>query len=71
LLARALDGAVFLEVNPDTYGWQKDTSRAVAAHAERESLQTLLVADVVEEIVAKKEGLARRIDVPVAPRAER
>jgi len=71
LLARALDGAVFLEVNPDTYGWQEDTSRAVAALAERESLETLLLPDVVEQVVARKEGLARRVDVRVAPRAER
>jgi L,D-transpeptidase ErfK/SrfK len=71
LFARALDGAVFLEVNPDAYGWQEDTSRAVALLAERESLEALLVPDVVEEVVAKKEGLARRVDVRVAPRTER
>jgi L,D-transpeptidase ErfK/SrfK len=71
LLARSPDGAVFLEVNPDTYGWRKDTEGAVAALAERENLETALVPAVVERVVAEKEGLARRVDVSVGPRAER
>jgi L,D-transpeptidase ErfK/SrfK len=67
LLACGPDGAVFLEVNPDIYGRQKDPGGAVAALAEREKLQAVLDPVAVERVVASKEGLARRVDAPVSP----
>jgi L,D-transpeptidase ErfK/SrfK len=67
LLARETDGGVFLEVNPDIYGLQKDPNEAVAALAEREGLRTVLDPAAVERVIARKEGLARRVNVPVSP----
>lgn len=67
LLARGPDGAVFLEVNPDIYGLQKDPRGAVAALAELEKLRTVLDPVAVEWVIAGKEGLARRVDAPVSP----
>lgn len=71
LLARGSDGGVFLEVNPDVYGRQGNAGDAVAALAEREGLRTALDPDAVERVVARKEGLARRVDRPAVPRPER
>ena len=67
LFARGPDGAVFLEVNPDIYGLQKDPGGAVAALAEREKLRTVLDPVAVERVIAGKEGLASRVDAPVSP----
>jgi L,D-transpeptidase ErfK/SrfK len=62
LLGRDSSGAVFLEVNPDIYGRQTDPRGAVAALAKRESLGTVLDSTAVEQVIARKEGLARRVD---------
>lgn len=67
LLARDADGAVFLEVNPDVYGRQTDASGAAAALAERQGLQAILDPAAVARVIERKEGLARRVDVPAAP----
>jgi L,D-transpeptidase ErfK/SrfK len=58
LLARAADGAVFLEVNPDVYGRQTSAREAVASLAERENPPMTLDPDAVERTIAGKEGLA-------------
>jgi L,D-transpeptidase ErfK/SrfK len=71
LLARGLDGAVFLEMNPDKYGWRKDPGGEVAALADREGLRLVLDPAAVERVIAGKEGLARRVDTPVSPTPER
>jgi L,D-transpeptidase ErfK/SrfK len=71
LLARAADGAVFLEVNPDVYGRKGDPAAEVTALAQRQDLQSDLSPAAVERVIAEKEGLARRVDVPVAPTPER
>lgn len=67
LLARGPDGSVFLEVNPDLYGRQKDPAGAVAALAKSEKLQTVLDSLAVERAVARKDGLATRVDLPNSP----
>ena len=70
LLARGADGAVFLEVNPDIYGRQSNAREAVATLAEREGLRAALDPEAVERTVARKEGLARRVDGAALPRRE-
>jgi L,D-transpeptidase ErfK/SrfK len=65
LLARAPDGAVFLEVNADVYGRQGDPGEIVAALAERQNLRMALDPAMVGNVIAEREGLARRVDVPV------
>jgi L,D-transpeptidase ErfK/SrfK len=67
LLARGPDGSVFLEVNPDLYGRQKNPGEAVAALAESANLQTVIDPAAVERTVTRKEGLATRVDVPISP----
>ena len=67
LLARDAGGAVFLEVNPDIYRRQGNAGEAVATLAERDGLRTALDSEAVERTIARKEGLARRVDGPVSP----
>jgi L,D-transpeptidase ErfK/SrfK len=62
LLARAADGAVFLEVNPDIYGRQRDPSGMTATLAQRQDVQAALDPGAVKEVIAASEGLARRVD---------
>lgn len=71
LLARAAGGAVFLEVNPDVYGRQRNADATVAARAEREGLATTLDRKAIDRIVAGKEGLARQVDGGAVPRSDR
>ena len=67
LLARGADGWIFLEVNPDVYGRQKDRAGTVAALAESANLQTVIDPAAVQRAVTSQEGLATRVDLPISP----
>ena len=66
LLTRALDGAVFLEVNLDRYGVGDDPVSRVEELARRQQLSSLIDPSAVEGVLAAREGLARRVDLPLA-----
>lgn len=68
LLARAENGAVFLEVNSDIYGRARNPQATVGALAASEGVLDMLDQPRVAEVVASKEGLARRVDPAVAAR---
>jgi len=62
LLARTMEGAVFLECNPGPGGRLRDEAARVAAIVERQKLQGAVDAAEVDRVVAATEGLARRVD---------
>ena len=63
LLTRALDGPVFLEVNPDRYGGGEDPLLRVEVLVRRQQLSQLLDPSAVERALAAKDGLAARVDL--------
>ncbi len=68
LLALREDGALFLEVNPDVYGRAGSARAAVDALAARMGLLSLLDAARVDQVIANREGIARRVGPPTAER---
>jgi L,D-transpeptidase ErfK/SrfK len=60
LLTREPDGAVFLEVNRDVYHRAGNLRAAVDALAAREGVSSVLDATRVAEVLAAREGVARR-----------
>ena len=62
LLVRRADGSVLLEVHRDVYRRAGDLRAAVDVAASRESVLGVLDSSRVTEVVAAREGLARRVD---------
>lgn len=62
LLARRLDGGVFLEVNPDVYGRTRDLPAAFDALAAREGVLGVLDPTRVDAALERREGVALRIN---------
>jgi hypothetical protein len=62
LLARQPDGAVFLEVNPDIYGRTGSLRVAFDALAAREALANLVDPAQVDDLLARREGIALKVN---------
>jgi L,D-transpeptidase ErfK/SrfK len=61
LLARRLDDGVYLEVNPDIYGRMWDLRGALDALAAHEHVLDVLDPTLVDDALARREGVALRV----------